>query len=229
MRLRPSGNKGPVSVMLDGFERYFAEEAWTWEFMALTRARIVAASDPAFAGRVERAISVALLRPRQPAELWTDVAAMRARIQREHGGGDGFDLKHRRGGLLDLDFLLQGLVLEQAGRFPDLIQRNTHAIIDRLAAHNLVPADQAAALAQAARLFQTVQGLLRLTTGGRLDPAHPPAGLKTVLARAAGTVDFAALERNITAAAEAVAGHYLTTIAARTGLAPDSIPGELKR
>ena len=84
MRLRPSGQKGPVATQLSSFVHYQSTDAWTWEHMALTRARVV--SGPAALGaRVEKAINQSLTKPRDRAKTAADVRDMRARIAKEKG------------------------------------------------------------------------------------------------------------------------------------------------
>jgi len=207
MRLRPTGNKGPVAVSLDGFLRYQHGEAWTWEHMALSRARVIAAS-PGFGARVEQAILGVLTAPRDPAKLLVDVADMRKRIARDRRRPKPFDVKNRRGGLLDIEFIAQYLLLRHAHQHPDLVTSNTVALLERLAGRGLLPAERAAALVDATRLWQSVQGFLRLATGGELEPEGGSDVLRQALARAGGAVDFARLQHTINAAAHAVSAFY---------------------
>jgi glutamate-ammonia-ligase adenylyltransferase len=207
MRLRPTGNKGPVSVTLDGFLRYHESDAWTWEHMALSRGRVVAAS-PGFGGRVEAAIRRVLSAARDADRLVVDVADMRRRIAGERPRPKPFDVKNRPGGLLDIEFIAQYLLLRQAHAHPDLITGHTIDLIGRLAARGLLAPDHAGVLADAAGLWQALQGFLRLATGGDFDAKRASDDLKAALARAAGAVDFASLERDINAAASAVSAVY---------------------
>jgi len=92
MRLRPSGNAGPIATSLEGFLKYQRENAWTWEHMALTRARVIAAED-GLARRIETAIRDVLTRERDAAKLVADVADMRGRIAREHRSDDQWAIK----------------------------------------------------------------------------------------------------------------------------------------
>src|SRR5580704_12914959 len=115
MRLRPSGASGPIATSLDAFAIYQRDAAWTWEHMALTRARPVA-GHPELSGRTETAIAVALTKPRDPIRLVADVAEMRARIAAEHPRPANWDLRNRAGGLVDLEFIAQYLMLREAVR-----------------------------------------------------------------------------------------------------------------
>ena len=113
MRLRPSGRAGPVATQLGGFASYQESEAWTWEHMALTRARVVSAS-PAFGARVEKVIRDVLQRPRDAELIAGDVVEMRGAIAKEKGDGERWDLKYAAGGLVDIEFIAQYLQLVHA-------------------------------------------------------------------------------------------------------------------
>ena len=104
-RLRPSGAKGPLSVSLDGFAHYQREEAWTWEHMALTRARVIYGSAPARAA-TEQVISSVLKKPRDQAALLVDVIKMRADIAAHKPPKSDLDVKLGVGGLVDLEFCI---------------------------------------------------------------------------------------------------------------------------
>ena len=117
MRLRPSGRSGPLATQLDGFASYQETEAWTWEHMALTRARVVSAS-PQFAARVEAVIRAVLCRPRDAESVAGDVVEMRKAIAAEKGDSDRWNLKYVAGGLVDIEFIAQYLQLVHAARTP---------------------------------------------------------------------------------------------------------------
>ncbi len=199
MRLRPSGAKGPIAVSLEGFRRYNETDAWTWEHMALTRARVVA-GDAALGARVAAAIGEALARPRDPERLVADVAAMRARIAKERRDASPWDVKNRRGGLIDVEFAVQYLQLRHGATHPAILAPGTRDALDRVATAGLLAAADAAALRTAFELATTVQGVLRLAVEGIFDPAGAPPALLARLARAAGALDFAALEATLEAA-----------------------------
>src|SRR5205814_7054902 len=117
MRLRPSGASGPIASRLDAFATYQREAAWTWEHMALTRARPVA-GDAALCRKVAAAIAAALATPRDPGRLVADAAEMRRRIEEANPRVSPWDLRNRRGGLTDLEFIAQYLMLREAARAP---------------------------------------------------------------------------------------------------------------
>ncbi|MGE4048614.1 MAG: bifunctional [glutamine synthetase] adenylyltransferase/[glutamine synthetase]-adenylyl-L-tyrosine phosphorylase, partial [Acetobacteraceae bacterium] len=101
MRLRPSGNKGPVAVSLSSFRRYHAESAWTWERMALTRARVVA-GPVAMRRKVEAAIAETIAAAGDPARIRADAASMRARMLRDLPADGPWDVKQRPGGQVEV-------------------------------------------------------------------------------------------------------------------------------
>ena len=180
MRLRPSGNKGPVAVSLPAFRQYHAHDAWTWERMALTRARVVAGS-PAIRARVEATIAKALATAADPARIRADAAAMRGRLMRDLPPAGPWDVKLRTGGGIEVEFIAQALQLIFGVR-PDC--QATRAALRHLAADGRLPADTAAMLIRADRLWRTVQSMVRITMGRG---AHDlPSAAEEALRRAVG-------------------------------------------
>ncbi len=182
MRLRPSGNAGPVAVSLDAFTRYQEESAWTWEHMALTRARIVSGS-PALRAQLERVARSVLTRPRDAVRLVLDVADMRRRIDREHATKNPWEVKYARGGFIDINFIAQYLMLRHAPDHPDVISSNTVHALEGLRAAGVLEAGVAADLIRVHRTWRRVQGFLRLTTGGGLEPNDAPEAIRIALGR----------------------------------------------
>jgi glutamate-ammonia-ligase adenylyltransferase len=201
-RLRPSGNVGPVATSLDNFRQYHAGTAQVWEQQALTRARVVA-GDPTLASQTEEAIWSNLARPRDPSVLGAAVRAMRERIFKEHGSKDPWNLKHTRGGIVEIEFAAQYLKLLHAARLPPLRTTRTPAIFTELREASLVPADQAQDLARAHALHQALQAVLRLSLSDRFSARTAPPQLLQALVRASAMAlegepppaDFQALER----------------------------------
>jgi glutamate-ammonia-ligase adenylyltransferase len=192
MRLRPSGNSGPIASSLEGFRRYQEEAAWTWEHMALTRARVVA-GDSALAGRVEAVIHQTLRKPRDAAKLLTDVADMRERMAREHKAATHWEVKHLRGGLVDIEFTAQYLQLAHAAAHPGILAANTAQALENACACGVLERADRDSLIEALKLWTSVQTVLRQTIEGGFDEATAPRGLKDVLVRAAGLTDFKTL------------------------------------
>ncbi|MDH3910177.1 MAG: bifunctional [glutamine synthetase] adenylyltransferase/[glutamine synthetase]-adenylyl-L-tyrosine phosphorylase [Rhodospirillales bacterium] len=223
MRLRPSGKAGPIGVSLNAFRRYQESEAWTWEHMALTRARVVA-GDPALAERIEAAIAQVLTAPRDAERLLVDVAAMRARIGREHQAASLWEVKYLRGGLVDLEFLAQYLQLRHAEAHSEVLDRSTQGAFAKLAEAGAIGASLAGRLIEATRLMRQVQGFLRLTVSGAFDEEAAPEGLKSALARAAGAADFAALKADLIGTAQAAHEAFVELVEAPAREAAARLP-----
>jgi glutamate-ammonia-ligase adenylyltransferase len=148
VRLRPDGAKGLLVSSLDSFAEYQHQRAWTWEQQALLRARVVA-GDAAPATRFAQVRAAVLQRPRDPEAVHAEVRAMRARMRGELDRSDAvhFDLKQGEGGLVDLEFLLQALVLANAAAHPDVDwPTDTPSLIDMLASVAALPSAHAATL-----------------------------------------------------------------------------------
>lgn len=200
MRLRPSGNKGPVAVSLSAFRRYHAEDAWTWERMALTRARVVAGA-PQFRARIEAAIMTALAAAHDPDEARAAAASMRARMERDLPPDGPWDVKMRAGGMVDVEFIAQALQLVHARGHPDVCSQNTCVALRRLADAGLLGGEDATLLIRADRVWRTVQGMLRITVGRPTTEALPAVSVRPLLraVNAAGveTVDLAGLRATL--------------------------------
>ncbi len=192
LRLRPSGSKGPLAVSLAAFAHYQREEAETWEHMALTRARVVA-GDEGLAADVNEIVRETLARRRDPARLKRDIAAMRSLIAREKGEGGPFDLKLAPGGLLDVEFAAQYLILAHAHDEPAMLTFETRAALAAATRAGFLSAGDGERLAQAHRLLTAVTQTLRLTLPDGADPAEAAAGVRRRIAQAAGSPDFAHL------------------------------------
>ncbi len=206
MRLRPSGGAGPVAVSLAAFERYQAEEAWTWEHMALTRLRPVTGAS-GLAARVMAAAAAAITARAGRETLLTDIADMRARLRREKPARGSWDMKLSDGGLVDIEFIAQaGLLI--AGDAA-LITGNTDNALAGLAAAGRFDTSDAAALQRALRFQQSLQQVLRLAVGEVAGAPGFSRGLKDRLCRAVGETSFAALEAALAAHRSAVTALYL--------------------
>jgi [glutamine synthetase] adenylyltransferase / [glutamine synthetase]-adenylyl-L-tyrosine phosphorylase len=196
MRLRPSGRSGPLATKLDSFQGYQENEAWTWEHMALTRARVVSAS-PDFRTRVERVILETLRRRRDPDLVAGDVVEMRRAIAVEKGDKQRWDLKYAAGGLVDLEFIAQYLQLVHAAEHPEVLDTSTARVLDRAWRLGLIETADAECVRAAARLYHDLTQVLRLCLAGPFDPKQAGLGLLNLLARAADVPDFATLEAHL--------------------------------
>ncbi len=196
MRLRPSGQSGPLAARLDTFINYQNKEAWTWEHMALTRARVVT-GPPLLRAKVEAAIDAALRQPRDRTKLAADVCEMRERIAKEKGTDNIWDLKQVRGGLVDMEFIAQFLQLVAAHEHPQVLDQNTAAALRKLARHGYLAAEHADVLIPASELVHDLTQILRLCLDGPFTPDAAPKGLKELLMRAGDAPTFQALETRL--------------------------------
>jgi [glutamine synthetase] adenylyltransferase / [glutamine synthetase]-adenylyl-L-tyrosine phosphorylase len=196
MRLRPSGNKGPVAVSLGSFRRYHAEAAWTWERMALTRARVVA-GPPALRSRVEAAIAEALARAGDADRIRADAASMRARMLRDLPPDGPWDVKLRAGGQIEVEFIAQVLQLIHAHAAPALCSPTTRVSLKRLAEAGKLEAGDAALLIRADHVWRTVQGMLRITVGRGAREQLPDASAHALLRAVGQAVDLDALRATL--------------------------------
>jgi glutamate-ammonia-ligase adenylyltransferase len=193
MRLRPSGSKGPVAASLAAFESYHRDSAWTWEKLALTRARPVC-GDPGLMNELTRAIRHALAEPRDPDKVREDVVDMRRLMLKEQGSGGVWDVKRARGGLVELEFIAQTLQLIHAAEHPHVLDTNTLEALAKLHAAGLLADGDHVALKRAGLLYHRITQMLRLCLDGPYDPARALPALNLLVANAAVTPDVAAAE-----------------------------------
>jgi glutamate-ammonia-ligase adenylyltransferase len=164
MRLRPSGSSGLLVSSLDAFTDYQCNEAWTWEHQALVRARVVAGS-AGLAERFARVRRQVLASERDAQELRSEVRAMRERMRTELGSRNarGFQLKQDRGGIVDIEFMVQYLVLRWCPKYPELLRySDTIRQLETLAGAELLEAADAEALIEAYQQYRAVGHRLTL-------------------------------------------------------------------
>jgi glutamate-ammonia-ligase adenylyltransferase len=196
MELRPSGRAGPLATAFASFAHYQANEAWTWEHMALTRARFIA-GDAALGARLMQAVHTVLTRPRNPAKTAHEVVEMRAKIMAVHPSLNPWDIKHARGGTIDLEFITQYLELIHAAAAPDIVSGNTRRVLKRLSAEGLLDPAAAQSLDAAAELQLGLTQVLRVAVDGVFDPKEASLGLSSVLCRVGDAPTLGALERKL--------------------------------
>lgn len=215
LKLRPSGTKGPVAVSFAAFEDYYEREAETWELLALTRARVVWASSPAFNVRAEAAIEAALRRPRDAKKTAADVIEMRELMERERPGKGDWDLKLDPGGLVDIEFAAQFLQLAHAAQDGPLRQ-NTGEALAALRAAGLADDGALARLEAAWRLEQDLSQLIKVALEDGADVEAEPKAFRTLLARAGHVGQFKSLKPKL-AKAKAEARAAYTAIVKASG------------
>ncbi len=196
MRLRPSGRQGPVATGWDGFQSYQRDEAWTWEHLALTRARVVA-GDGALAADFEVFRAGLLAAKGQAARVRPDVAAMRARLAAARPASHDLDAKSGPGRLLDIDLTAQMLALMSGST-----HRATAAQLDDARARGMVPPQDIMALTVAHHLLWQTQAALRLLSAA---PERLGQGATTFVLRQTGQADAAGLVQALREATAAAA------------------------
>lgn len=194
MRLRPTGSKGPAAVSIESFRRYHQSEAWTWERLAMTRARVIAGL-PALAIELEKVIAATLIRPMEWAKLSGDVREMREKVAAQYPGKNPWDLKYAPGALMDIEFVAQTLQLAHAHEHPQILSTNTILALEQLCAAGVLSENDAEVLIAAAKLQHALTQALRIALDGTLVAETATPGLKALLARAGDVGSFENLQK----------------------------------
>ena len=186
--LRPNGNSGLLVTSIDAFDRYQigrgSNTAWSWEHQALTRARGCAGS-AAIGARFERTRRHVMTAPRDPLLLREEVRAMRQKVREQRPVPAGrFDVKHSPGGMMDVEFALQVLVLTESARHPPLLENKGNiALLQRAETAGLLPRGVGRAAGNAYRMLRRAQHAARLDQQAtHFDPADFTAARDAVLA-----------------------------------------------
>jgi glutamate-ammonia-ligase adenylyltransferase len=206
-RLRPSGRSGPLATHVDAFAAYQRKEAWTWEHMALTRARPLAGDKALMAG-AGKEVAAILASPHDRKKVLADILEMRALVEEVKGGEGHWDLKQAPGGMVDIEFIAQYLQLVHAGKHKEIISTETEPVLTAAAKVGLLPPREADILLPALRLYQALTQILRLCVDGLFRPEESPKGLLDLLARAGELPDFATLDAHLRDTEEAVRGSF---------------------
>ncbi|CAH1671336.1 bifunctional [glutamine synthetase] adenylyltransferase/[glutamine synthetase]-adenylyl-L-tyrosine phosphorylase [Chelatococcus asaccharovorans] len=209
MRLRPSGNKGPVATQFRSFLAYHDDgEAETWERMALTRARAVA-GDVSLGDEATAAIQSILRNPRAASEVARDVASMRQLIAVEKGDAGPWDLKMAPGGLVDLEFMAQYLVLAQAHAHPAISGVvGTGEVLAFATRNGLLGPEQGEELRVAYTLLSDVFQWQRLTVDGPFDAKVVAPAVLRRIAAAIGMPDVKVLTSDLKETRGRVRAHF---------------------
>ena len=195
MRLRPSGRQGPVATSLDSFRSYQQTEAWTWEHLALTRARVLA-GDPSLGGEVEALRRAVLAEKGQAAKVRPDVAEMRARLAAAKPGEGEWEAKLGPGRLMDIELLAQTLALQAASPARQVERQIAAGVKAGKASHS-----DETALLDAYRLMWRLQCGARLLSDRVVDPGRLGEGGRAFLLRETGAETVEALSLRLAAAA----------------------------
>jgi glutamate-ammonia-ligase adenylyltransferase len=212
MRLRPSGRAGPLASRIDSFAEYQETEAWTWEHMALTRARVISAP-PAFREKIELVIRDVLTRPRETTIIANDVAEMRQAIAEEKGEDDIWDLKHAAGGMVDIEFIAQYLQLVHAAAKPEILSISTQQVLENVARLGILSPAAVEVLRPAVRLYHDLTQVLRLCVSDKFKPETAGTDLLRMLARVSNEPDFSSLQARVRETQADVRQVFLSVVA----------------
>lgn len=184
MRLRPAGKAGPLAVSLDGFNNYQKGQAWTWEHMALTRSRVIAGPE-SLNKRLESVILKILShKGRDQDNLLFEVAKMRHRLADNFSTSNIWAMKHIRGGIIDVEFICQYLLLKHGAKHPKILKKNTLNQIKALSDVGILKSAIAKELYNACHTLQAIQAMLRLCLdNAAVDQEKPHALLVTLAER----------------------------------------------
>jgi glutamate-ammonia-ligase adenylyltransferase len=215
MRLRPSGNKGPVATRISTFEKYQREEAWTWEHMALSRARLIC-GDGSLIADAERIIASVLSKKRDVAQISADVADMRKLIGEEKPPANMWDLKLIPGGLVDLEFIAQYLTLvaPAEGLPAPVAGESTADVWKRMAERVMEPQTYDDCMA-ALSLFTELSQIIRLCIDTDFEPKQAPAGLIDLVCRAGDCPDLGTLEGEVKRVSKIVRRAFSVVVAGK--------------
>ncbi len=213
LRLRPSGNKGPVATHIEAFRKYQRTDAWTWEHMALTRARPVAGEaslcDDAY-DDVQEIVSIR----RDRAKLMRDAVDMRRLLEEEKPPRNIWDLKLIRGGIIDLEFIAQ--VARLSGFCTAKPGTTATAEILAQLSPEFADAQTRDDLVAAHHLYETLMQIVRLCLTEPLDPEDVPPGLADILLRSVDLPDLGVLEAHLEETASRVREHFERLLTMRT-------------
>lgn len=195
MQLRPSGKAGPVAVQLSRFASYYLDEAWTWELMALTRARTVAGG-AGLGDRAAEALDAALGKARHTETLMADARDMRARLEAAKPAKNDWDLKARVGGLQDVEFIVQTLQICGAPG-GDVVRNATRSALSALVRSGAMDVADAQFLGESAQLYLGMAQLIRSAHGTGFDPETASQGFSKVLCSLASADGLEALREEL--------------------------------
>jgi glutamate-ammonia-ligase adenylyltransferase len=196
MRLRPSGNQGPIAVSFESFDQYFSSSAWTFERMALCKARVLT-GERLFQKRIEANIHMHLCSNIDIRVLFEDIYAMRQKVDEQFATNNPWDIKYVRGGLMDLDFIAQFYVLAYSHIHTDLVDGSTERVLQKCMQYKILHEEQGNQLLQGFRLLTKVFFILRLCSSGSMIEETAPIGLKRLLSQLTQSTDFDTLKTNL--------------------------------
>ena len=206
-RLRPNGKKAPIATHILSFEQYYATSAWTWEYMALSKARVIVGPTE-LSSRLETMRHVVLSHERKQTKLVSDVRDMRNRIAIEFPGRNIWDVKHRPGGLVDAEFIAQYLQLLHAAACPEVLSPNTIHSLHQLHEHGFLNSKAANDLIQGLTFWYDLGSALQITTTEAPENKSHNSGPREMLAQARNTTNFEELVKKMQGTANMVRKHF---------------------
>lgn len=206
MRLRPSGNDGSLSTQFKSLDIYFDKTAQNWEYMALTRARVIMA-EPEFAKNINDLIHKKLTKPHNKQVLADDIIHLQQRIAKQHSIANKWKVKYARGGIIDAEFIAQFLQLSYGNSYPTILDTDTIAVFRKCAIEGILPEDIAEHLQKAVLFLFDIQSILRLAYEGKLTD-----GVKEVLTSTLKQQCFEDIEQRLTVVEQQVSNYFNTII-----------------
>lgn len=183
MRLRPSGNSGALVTSVEAFLQYQRTEAWVWEHQALTRARVVV-GDPVLTAHLQEGIRAIIRQPRDVEALRHEVCQMRQRMFQDKKPEEGWmDIKQSRGGIVDIEFLVQYLMLAFSAVYPEMVQSNTTRGLRACQQVGLLTMEDYTVLDEAYGFYRLVENRLRLLHGRSENRIGPSLAVREQLRR----------------------------------------------
>ena len=203
MQLRPSGKKGPVAVRFSSFETYYQDEAWIWEFQALTRLAPIA-GDKDFCEKIKVATQKNLKNLKDKEKIIPEVINMRQKMRDNLRPRGDWDLKRKYGGIIDLEFLTQAYQLLYVVEYPDIIDANTINALNKIGEHNLMPHEEIVRLINAGEVLGQVRQILAIISGADFDEESATIATKKAIAHALNEPDFQMAKAQINAANDVI-------------------------
>jgi glutamate-ammonia-ligase adenylyltransferase len=182
LRLRPNGASGLLVSSISAFAEYQQKNAWVWEHQALTRARF-SAGDANVGEQFEAIRKAVLCQPRDTNKLREEVVAMRQKMRDGHPNNSSlFDIKHDRGGMVDIEFIVQFLVLAYAATYPELTANSGNlALLGQAAKLGLIDQEMSAAVQEIYRSLRRLQHKMRLNSAAPCRIEHKEIHIEAVL------------------------------------------------
>ncbi|UTW53853.1 bifunctional [glutamine synthetase] adenylyltransferase/[glutamine synthetase]-adenylyl-L-tyrosine phosphorylase [Kordiimonas sp. SCSIO 12610] len=211
-RLRPSGNQGPLVVTLDTFRDYYGKSAWTWEHMALTRSRII--KEPThFKDQLVSEIRTILTKERDQETLLKSISNMRQKLRDANKVVSPWAIKHAKGGLVDIEFICQYLLLKHGENYPQIFSSHIDTALNNLLEHQLIDPQICSDLIAARQYMQNIQSVLRLCHGEKtLDDEAFSIGLTEILCKSTKQENFDILKGNLLKWQSTIYKHFQTII-----------------